>query len=159
MIKTNRFLLSPLSKTNVSEKYLSWLTQDLNSYIDYTKTNPTYEDLEKYVGERENRNDVLFLGIFTKDLKHIGNIKYEPIDMSKKTAVMGILIGEIDWRGQGVAAEVIKASGKYLAKKYKIRNILLGVDASNKFALSAYKKIGFRIQSQDESSIKMIWTI
>ena len=54
----------------------------------------------------------LFLGVFEKVTnKHIGNIKYDPIDSESKVAVMRILIGDPEWRGRGVAEEVLSASG------------------------------------------------
>ena len=55
------------------------------------------KELKAYVSERENRRNVLFLGIFAKKKQHIENIKYEPIDYKGKTAVMGILIGDSVW--------------------------------------------------------------
>jgi [ribosomal protein S5]-alanine N-acetyltransferase len=73
--------------------------------------------LKNYVVERENRQGVSFLGIFTKVALHIGNIKYETIDHKKKTEVMGVFIGDNSWRCKGVAAEVIKASSNYLANQ------------------------------------------
>jgi hypothetical protein len=37
-------------------------------------------DLIQYVKDRENREDILFLAIFTDCAQHIGNIKYESIN-------------------------------------------------------------------------------
>ena len=142
---------------DVDHRYLSWLNLKASSYIEYAKSHPSIEELKNYVGERENRQDVLFLGIFTKEAQHIGNIKYEPIDTKSKSAVMGILIGDNNWRGKGVATEVIKASSSYLVDQYGIETILLGVDKNNKAAIIAYQKIGFKVKEQNENSIKMIW--
>ena len=157
MITTQRFLLKPLTIDDVDHRYLSWLNLKASSYIEYAKSHPSIEELKNYVGERENRQDVLFLGIFTKEAQHIGNIKYEPIDSKNKSAVMGILIGDNNWRGKGVAAEVIKASSNYLVDQCGTETILLGVDKNNKAAIIAYQKIGFKVKEQNENSIKMIW--
>ena len=54
----------------------------------------------------------------------IGNIKYEPVNSEIGYAVMGILIGEADLRGKGVAAEVLSESVAWL---YRHRNIKQGV--------------------------------
>ena len=56
---------------------------------------------------------------------------------------MGILIGDPDFRGKGVAAEVVFASAKWLKEHRSIRQILLGVNIENLPAIQAYKKIGF----------------
>ena len=159
MIVTQRFLLKPLTADDVNQNYLSWLNPEINNYIEYAKSNTSMKALRSYVGERENRQDVLFLGIFTKDKQHIGNIKYEPINHKNKTAVMGILIGDNNWRGKGVAAEVIKVSGDYLAEQYGISTILLGVSKNNKAAIAAYQKVGFEVKYQNKNSIKMVWEL
>ena len=159
MIVTQRFLLKLLTIDDVNQNYLSWLNPEINSYIEYAKSNTSMKVLRSYVGERENRQDVLFLGIFTKDKHHIGNIKYEPINQKNKTAVMGILIGDSNWRGVGVAVEVIKASGDYLVEQYGIETILLGVSRNNKEAIVAYQKVGFKVKDQNKNSIKMVWRL
>jgi RimJ/RimL family protein N-acetyltransferase len=90
----------------------------------------------------------IFLRILEKKQhQHIGNIKYHPIDLNKRIAVMGILIGEQFWRGKGVAKEVINNTAKYLHTKAGIRRILLGVAKNNIPAIRAYKKTGFKIKN------------
>ena len=159
MITTQRFLLRPLIVDDVDNKYLSWLGTEENPHIRYAKNNSSMEELKAYVSERENKRNVLFLGIFTKKKQHIGNIKYEPIDLIRKTATMGILIGDSDWRGKGVAIEVIKASAHYLAERYGVTTIFLGVEQNNKAAVSAYQKVGFKIKEQNKNNIQMVWQL
>jgi RimJ/RimL family protein N-acetyltransferase len=159
MITTARFLLRPLTISDVSNTYLSWLNIDTSPHIEFAKKNQTIESLKTYIGEFSAMENVLFLGIFTKKKQHIGNIKYESIDHESQTAVMGILIGNVQWRGKGVAYEVIKESGEYLAKKFDVKNIFLGVDKENKAAIAAYKKVGFKIISQNGNAIKMVWKV
>ena len=89
-------------------------------------------------------NHALLLGIFDiANNVHIGNVKYEPIDFENRTAVMGILIGDKNYRGIGVAPEVIKASSIWLKNTHNITSIILGVSIENDKAINAYKKIGF----------------
>ena len=158
-INTQRFLLRQLITDDISDKYLSWLNREESPYIDYGKNHSTMEELKVYVSERERKKDVLFLGIFTKKKKHIGNIKYEPIDLIRKTATMGILIGDKDWRGKGVAIEVIKASAHYLNSIYGVTTIFLGVNPNHQVAISVYKKIGFKFKGHDKNNTKMIWQL
>ena len=155
-INTQRFLLRQLITDDISDKYLSWLNREESPYIDYGKNHSTMEELKVYVSERERKKDVLFLAIFTKKKKHIGNIKYEPIDLIRKTATMGILIGDKDWRGKGVAIEVIKASAHYLNSICGVTTIFLGVNPNHQVAVSVYKKIGFKFKGHDKNNTKMI---
>ncbi len=157
IINTERFQLKSLTTENVTEQYLSWFSgsEEVVEYIAYAKTNADINKLRQYVKEREDREDVLFLGIFTDSGQHIGNIKYEPINLRDKSATMGILIGEKEWRGKGVASEVVKASSEYLGKTYGVRYIDLGVERSNIPAVSAYKKMQFEVVEEDDNGFKM----
>ena len=157
IINTKRFQLKSLTTKDVTEKYLSWFSgsKEVAEYIAYAKTNADINKLRQYVKEREDREDVLFLGIFTDSGQHIGNIKYEPINLKDKSATMGILIGDQEWRGKGVATEVIKDSSKYLKENYNIKYIDLGVNKDNIAAVSAYKKMKFEVVEEDDNGFKM----
>ena len=56
---------------------------------------------------------------------------------------MGILIGEAEWRGKGVATEVLLASAEWLCNNRNIQQIILSVSRSHTAAIRAYKKVGF----------------
>ena len=152
IINTERFQLKTLTADDVTEEYLSWFSnsKEVGKYIYYAKTNADINKLRQYVKNREDREDVLFLGIFTNSGQHIGNIKFEPIDLKDKSATMGILIGNKEWRGKGVAIEVIKDSSKYLKDNYKVKYIDLGVNRGNIAAISAYKKMKFKVIKKTE---------
>ena len=142
LISTNRFNLKPLTENDVTDRYAGWLNDPSTNQFISAKLSRA--DLKKYVTERSNRDDVLFLGIFSKtDGSHIGNIKYEPINSYKSYAIMGILIGDVAWRGRAAAGEVILASASWLHKNKNINQIILGVSKSNIAAIQAYKKTGF----------------
>ena len=79
IISTNRFILKPLKVDDVTERYARWLSDQATSK--YISARLSFEDLQKYVYDRTNKEDVLFLGIFDKITGlHIGNIKFENIN-------------------------------------------------------------------------------
>ena len=157
IINTERFQLKSLTTKDVTEKYLSWFNQskEIEKYISFAQECEGIDSLMQYVKDKKDREDVLFLGIFCSLGQHIGNIKYEPIDLKNRAATLGILIGDKEWRGKGVASEVIKISGKYLKNNYGIKYIDLGVDKSNARAISAYEKINFKIIEENNTGFKM----
>lgn len=144
-IGTPRFVLRPLCIEDASEQYSSWFeTAEAKRYIAGSQVCHDVASLRTYIAEKHAATDVLFLGIFERSNgAHIGNIKYEPIDIRKAYAIMGILIGEPAWRGRGVAAEVIEASSYWLRDNLGIHEIYLGVDRSHVAAHRAYEKAGF----------------
>jgi RimJ/RimL family protein N-acetyltransferase len=166
-MESERFFLRTLIEDDVNARYLEWINgSDKSQYINYTNQNRTVDEVSTFVTERVNSDTVLFLGIFVRESgEHIGNIKYEPIDFKKSYAIMGILIGEKNWRGRGVAAEVIKASSMWLHNKYGIKQIILGINTGNIWAIKAYEKVGFSekktplIRKIDKTNITMVWDI
>jgi [ribosomal protein S5]-alanine N-acetyltransferase len=145
VIETDRFFLRELTVDDVSARYLDWLSESAaKKWIATADSTRELEDLRKYVQQRVCRNDVLFLGIFSKINKlHIGNIKYEPILRDEGSAELGILIGDITYRGKLVFAEVLEASAAWLRLHRQIRRIYLGVERENISAMNAYQKAGF----------------
>lgn len=166
-IHTERFILRPLRVTDVSEKYFGWLS-DLTAkrYITAAAATKGLADLERYVSERVTRDDIVFLGIFTRgDGSHIGNIKFEPVDSTAGFAIMGVLIGDPDYRGKGVTLEVSKASAQWLGEHRAVKQIVLGVSTDNHAAIRAYEKAGFVIASTPHipkpapGHLTMVWQL
>ena len=151
VIETNRFLLRTLLASDVNARYLGWINDpNKNQYILYSSRERSIEEIQNYVSKKIEDDSVMFLGIFLCESgEHIGNIKYEPIDFNISVATMGILVGEPNWRGKGVAGEVIKASSKFLKKTFGIKYINLGVSRNNLAAIRAYEKLGFVVNKID----------
>jgi ribosomal-protein-alanine N-acetyltransferase len=147
LINTYRFILREIIEEDASETYLSWLKDPLSvKYITAAGTQNELSNLKQYIRERVGRNDVLFLGIFDATSgQHIGNLKYEPVNSELGYAIMGIMIGEVSYRGKGVAKEVITASSKWLSENRNINEILLGVHIENIPAIKAYENMGFKV--------------
>lgn len=163
-LPTPRFVLRPLRPDDATEAYSGWFDDpEVTPYILSARDPHDVGSLRRYVEERSGRSDVLFLGIFTPDgSAHIGNIKYEPVNEHEGYAVMGVLIGDRKWRGQGVAREVIVASARWLQMHRGIQDIFLATARANRVAIATYEKIGFRIESPtrisvSEGSVCMAW--
>jgi ribosomal-protein-alanine N-acetyltransferase len=165
-ILTDRFRLRELTLGDVTDRYLAWLDDgDARKYIAAAKTANDLATLRRFVAERSNRDDVLFLGIFGKATGlHIGNIKFEPVDHVRSYAVMGILIGDPDFRGKGVTAEVLTATGWWLHQRLHIDQIVLGVHRDNHRAIRAYEKVGFVVETtpfipETADTTTMVWRL
>jgi len=161
-IKTKRFTVRSLKVTDVSYRYAGWLADENVSR--YIAVRVDIDELRHYVFKKTEQRDTVFLGIFEKHTQlHIGNIKYEPINNEMGYAIMGILIGDDNWRGKGVAKEVISATKDWLKKNTNVNRIILGVNVDNKNAIRAYQKIGFvnrdveHIKHKNSSGITMVW--
>lgn len=163
-IMSERFLLRTLTPEDATERYLSWLKEEnVLKHIVTAKHTSSIIDLKRYIKSRSEKSDSVFFGIFDRNTgMHIGNIKYEPIDINKRYAIVGILIGEIDYRSKGVTPEVLKASMEWIKADKGINQIILGVSKDNEAAIRSYKKSGFRVDEtpyityNNDLNIKMI---
>lgn len=147
-ILTDRFMLRPITEGDVTANYLGWFN---NASLPFISMHPkSLKELHQYVISKIYRKDTLFLGIFTREGNtHIGNLKFEPIDFDKSEAVLGILIGEPEWRGHAVGPEIILSAAAWLRLKVGIKRLSLGVHVANHRAYRAYQKIGFRFGFTD----------
>ncbi|WP_372766425.1 GNAT family N-acetyltransferase [Pseudoalteromonas sp.] len=152
-INTERFLLRTLTVDDASERYLSWF-QDVTTRQFIAQRAESLAQLQQYIQEKEQASNCLFFGIFNEG-EHLGNIKYEPIDVVRREATMGILIGDNAWRGKGVAGEVISATAQYLSRHLAIDSILLGVEHENVAAINAYRKLGFTLYKETSEGLYM----
>ena len=143
---TKRFVLKPLRPHHATLRYLGWLKDPVaKRHIAAAKRTQSLQKLREYIRKFSRRKDCLFLRILDKRTgRHLGNLKYCPIDRGGGSAVMGILIGEPSWRGRGVAPEVIASSAAWLRRKMGIQKVYLGVEEKNLPAIRAYRKAGFR---------------
>jgi len=165
-IESERFFLRTLTVDDATNTYQSWLRDpETNKYI-LSATDSTANNLSilaKYISEKNNNDNVIFLGIFTRNnSRHIGNIKFEPIERKNSIAIMGILIGESSWRGKGLAQEILNVTSNWLYSNIGITKIGLRVDHQNSAAIRAYLKAGFIIENwgiyrvEDKDAIPMV---
>jgi len=153
-IEGDKIFLKTLSEKDATKEYCSWLNDpEVNKYLE-TKS-ATIAELKKYIREKNNNPNCLFLGIFfKKNNKHIGNIKLEPMDFKNLKATLGILIGNKNYWGKGIGNEVMKLLIKYAFSKLNLKEINLGVISENKRAISLFKKVGFKINHIEKKSIQ-----
>ena len=147
VIKSKRCYLRKLSVNDDLNSYLYWMqTPSNNPFILGAALSFDLNQLKNFIKTCNNRSDVNLFGIFTnKDSVHIGNIKFDEINLLNKSATFGILIGDKKFRGKGFAEEAIIASVLWLKDNYDIETIKLGVDHENISALNLYLKLGFKI--------------
>ena len=153
-ISSERFILKSLDpKVHDLSNYLLWMrNKNSKLYIQGVRENYSPQDLSNYLTEKNNSSTALLLGIFTKlDFHHIGNVKLEPI-VTKKSATIGILIGEESWRGKGVGFEVIARLLEYSFNDLELEIVELGVSKRNLKALSLYTRLGFKENVQNQTS-------
>lgn len=149
-VATERFEVRTLKPSDVGDAYAAWFEDPVvRQFIAWRPKHDPVEELREFVAGHDARPDSLLLGIFESHGRHVANLKYEPIDRTRRTAVLGVLIGDSAWRGRGLFGEVFAATAELLHRRFRIERILLGVDGENAAALAAYERAGFVPMSRE----------
>ncbi len=145
-LQSERTYLRLLTPDDVTERYCSWLNNvTVTQYLATKKS--TIAELQDYVKKRIEDPNCFFYGIFLNETNlHIGNVKLEPINWKKKHAIVGIMIGDTNWQGKGIAPEVLKRITQFCFDELGMNEVELGVQAENVPAIIAYLKSGFMVR-------------
>lgn len=156
-IETSRFVLQTLDFSFVSENYLSWLNSDeVNQYLETRFSPQTQESLTAFVEQMlKSQNSALFAIVSKETDEHIGNIKLGPINASHNSAPLGLVIGERDWWGKGVAKEVISAVTEWGFVSLGLTKINAGSYASNQGSIRAFLSCGYIEEGRQLSQVEL----
>jgi RimJ/RimL family protein N-acetyltransferase len=108
------------------------------------------ECLENAAKDRENRN---FDIISTNNNKLIGTIGLENFNWIERSAVLGIFIGDRDYRNNGYGTEAINLLLEYGFKYLNLHSIRLDLLAINERAHKCYLKCGFKDTGKSREEI------
>ena len=145
--------LRELRPEDVSERYVRWLNDpQVNQFLETRFEAHTLAGVRSYVQSiKAEKNEILW-GIFLKmDGAHVGNIKLGPVHPRHKFAYIGLMIGEKDYWGKGIAAQAIALVTKYAFEELKLHKLLAGCYEPNVGSLRAFEKCGFHIEGTEKS--------
>jgi RimJ/RimL family protein N-acetyltransferase len=143
-LETERLFILPLSTKHTSDEYVSWLNDyEVYKYLE-TGGDSNLMKLNQFLEDVERKN-IYFWGIHLKEgLKHIGNIKIDPINNKNQLGEYGILMGDRSECNKGYAKEASKCVIQFCFEVLELRKITLGVLDNNKAALQLYLNLGFK---------------
>ena len=139
--------LKTLSCKDASKAYLDWLNDSsINAFLEVRRNPPkSIEDLNIFINNCiESENDLL-IGIFTKENKHIGNIKIL-FNWENLRCEVGIIVGDKNFWGKGIATEGIRLVTNYSIKETNIKKIIAGLYKQNIGSQKAFEKAGFELE-------------
>jgi ribosomal-protein-alanine N-acetyltransferase len=143
-------ILRPLERTDLNERYLSWLNDP--AVTRYTETGifpSTAEDLDNYYRSVSgSKSDVMLAVLDKKSGRHIGNVKLGPIHWVHRRATFGILIGEKEFWGKGVGLDATRLMVEYGFQRLNLHRIDLGVFAEHEAAVRCYEQAGFKVEGR-----------
>ncbi len=151
-IQTKNHLLRPFKK----EDAVLWQTWDIDPEIQMHMPEPINEpqDIEEqysYITECNQDEEGYYWSIETAGAT-IGTISLTEINPHHKVAELGILIGDKNYWGKGIASEVISELVTYAFQNLDIDYISATVEESNIPMQKVFEKNGFKKDGQFENA-------
>lgn len=147
-IEGGKVYLREVRESDVNEDYYVWMndseiTQHLETRF-YPNSMPRILSFVK--SKFEDPNNV-FLAIISKDSdKHIGNIKLGPINWIHRTGEIGIVLGDKQMWGKGIATETLTLMSTYAFNKLNLRKLTAGCYSNNNGSEKAFVKAGYIVE-------------
>ena len=145
----SRCYLVPFEEKHINDtEYLDWLRD-----YDVVKTinRPDYLlpvsllKVREYCETIMRSSNDMFLAIYDKkDEIFIGTMRAGHINWQTGTADIGIMIGNRNYWGKGIATDAIKTLGQFLFHKVGLRRLTAGLMAANPAMMKAFQRAGFR---------------
>jgi RimJ/RimL family protein N-acetyltransferase len=145
-----------LNREDVSDRYVGWLNDpEVNKYLEVRFTPQTRSTCEEFVESMKIDPASYFFGIFDKaNNSHIGNIKIGFIDVTHRSAELGLVIGEKEYWGKGYATEAIRSITQWGFNSIGLKRIEAGCYDSNMGSLRAFLKTGYAVEGFKRSCVE-----
>lgn len=146
-----RVYLVPFSEQHLADsKYLSWVSDpNVMRYVgrdEYLRP-IAFSEVRKYVERLWSAKGCTFLAIHhSAHDAFIGTVKIHFFDLEgqrRGVADIGIMIGNRDFRGKGLASDALHTACRYAFDELAARKLTAGAMAPNEPVIRAFKKIGF----------------
>ena len=148
ILEGDRIYLRYIKLSDVNDNYLSWLNDD-EVMKGIVTSGYNLQKLQSYVRGKINSTHTHFFAIVLKlNNVHIGNIKLDFHDSKSNLSEMGVLIGDKNYWGKGIAKEACNLILNYGFKKLELRKIFLAVFENNVSAIKLYSSLGFKIEGK-----------
>ena len=146
ILNSKDFYLRNITLDDCNENYLNWMNDsEINKYLESRFTNHTIESLKDFVTSMNStNNNILFAIIDRKTDNHIGNIKLGNIHPIHKYADIGLMIGDKNYWGHGIATNAINLVSNYAFDELHLRKVFAGVYENNIGSIKAFEKCGFK---------------
>ena len=152
----DRIYLSPRGASDEEiEKFTEWMNDfQVTDYINKSEQIMTAigekEWLENTARQNENKN---FNIINLNSNKLIGTIGLEKFNWTSRNAVLGIFIGDKNYRNNGYGTEAIKLLLEFGFKYLNLHSIRLSLLSVNERAHKCYLKCGFKDAGKSREEI------
>lgn len=140
-----RIYLSPRNIED-AEIFTKWMNDfEVTDYTGRSASIMTLDAEKKYLENKNLDTDTIAFAIVCSNTdKMVGTLSLENVNYTNRTAVLGIFIGDENYRSNGYGTEAIKLLLDYAFNYVNLNSIKLDVLECNERAIKCYKKCGFK---------------
>lgn len=143
-INTQRLHLRSFSESDVTQSYIDWLNDKMtNRFLESRYKIQDAVSVKEWVKSTNQDSTRCLVGIF-KDNQHIGNLTFYEISPQHKCLRVGISIGQVNLRGQGLAAEALRSGLNYAFRDAGYNRVEAGIYEANKASITLFESVGFK---------------
>ena len=138
--------LFALTADDVTPAYVSWLNDPVvTQYSESRLMTHSLESTQMFVEACRARPTSIIWGIRLVDPErvHVGNVKLDAISEVHGTAEVGILIGDRDAWGKGIATRVLEIIARISKNELGLRKLTAGCYEDNVASIKAFERAGF----------------
>jgi ribosomal-protein-alanine N-acetyltransferase len=149
-LSAQEIFLKSLECDDVTQDYVDWMNDaEVVQFTESRFQKHTLESVKKFVEDSNSNPSVLLLGIFESGNGiHIGNIKLGPINWQHSLADVGIIIGQKEFWGKGLASVAIKLLRDHAFESIGLHKLTAGCYATNLGSAKAFEKAGFQLEAR-----------
>lgn len=140
--------LFQLTPDHVTDAYVGWMADpEVGRFLESRFSTHSRADIQAYVAGRLAGDD-LMLGIHSRVLdRHVGNIKLGPIQRRHGVGEIGIMIGDRQAWGRGIATAAIRLITGIAFEELGLRKLSAGCYASNIGSRKAFESADFTVEA------------
>ncbi len=139
-----RIYLSPLSAEDY-EQYVEWLNDfKVSDGIGASANVATISSEKEWLESSSKSSNYPFAIVSLNENKLLGNCGLSNVNFIRRTATLGIFIGNEKERGLGIGKEAINLVLDYAFNYLNLNNVMLNVFSFNEGAIKCYKSVGFK---------------
>ena len=148
--------LRPLARTDVDGPWAHWFNDTEVTRHMLRGTLPTTVDEQAAYYESVvtgSESDLVLAIVCSEDDRHVGNIGLHRIDWQHGHAEYGIVIGEREYWGRGIAGEASWLICRHAFNRLNLHRIWLGVMERNERAVALYRRLGFEEEGRHRQEV------
>ncbi len=144
-IATDKYVLRALAESDASDRWASWMSDpEVLRMLNAPARRMTKADIAKYIGTFDQKTHQL-LGVFDQQSgRHIGFFTID-IDGAWSQGLVNLLIGEPEFRNQGVLSNVRRQFAEYFFETLGLKTMKATALSRNTIILDTLVKAGWVI--------------